>query len=118
MSFLPEWKRGERIKGADLTALRDALVRLCVAGKGILIRRMGNQVIFESTATGGGGGGMSGGFVALSIAVDGTISPDASTVNELSLGRVTESLYSASDLGKVYSVAPDKTHWTALSFLE
>ena len=103
-------QRGEQVTAAMLRQMWDKIRNSIKGGRGITIRRMGDEIMIESTARGGGTTAASSVYTAETKAE----LPDASTVPETSFARVT----AGADQGSVYVVNVNKNGWLSINFWE
>lgn len=106
-------RRGEHVTAARETSLITQLRRMIVAGRGILVKSAGDQVIIEAKpGIGGTGGKSSGAFTWMKTAT--TKAGLEEPVNEIWFGRVT----AGDDKGMVCVRNPDNDGWDAINFFE
>lgn len=106
-------RRGERLTSDWQSHLVAAIHRYFVPGKGIRIKRMGDQAVISAEAVGGGGGG---GDVVGKIWYEAESKAELPTVNvkQTALGRVT----AGANKGMVCIRNPDNDGWHAINFWE
>ena len=104
---------GQPITASMLRQISEKIRNSIKPGKGIFIRRAADELIIEATAKGKGGGSGGGGVIWYTAETKAGL-PDASTVAETALGRVT----AGDNAGMVCVVNPLKNGWDAINFCE
>ena len=100
-------QRGEQVTAAMLRQMWDKIRNSIKGGRGITIRRMGDEIMIESTAR---GGGTTAGTTWYTADTEAEL-PSASSVAETALARVT----TGADAGVIFIVNPTKTGWSAIN---
>ncbi len=112
-------RRGDDLTASTINQLMAKIRASIVGGKGILIRRGGDQIIIETAR--GGIGGSNGGAPSTAAptlwytAASKATLTDASTVSATALARVQSE---TSENGMVCIVNPDGDGWDAINFCE